>query len=93
MKSKLQGHLAQPITGVSSFIKSPSPQFQSPVAIISFAVYAMYAYGGIETSSGLLDKMKNPRKYVLGIFICGLATNWAQVWARRTLIFIIIAFT
>lgn len=92
------GHLAQPISG-EAFIKAPNPQFQSPIAIMSFIVYAMFAYGGIESSSGLIDKMKNPRKnypkavlivagvmtflYVLGIFICGLATNWTKVMGSK----------
>ncbi|QBP18967.1 glutamate/gamma-aminobutyrate family transporter YjeM [Acetilactobacillus jinshanensis] len=85
----------QPIHGVSSFIKSPNPQFQSPIAIISFIVYAMFAYGGMESSSGFLDKLKHPRKdypkammwvagimssfYVLGMLLCGFGTNWKQV--------------
>lgn len=56
----------------------------------------MFAYGGLEATSGFLDRMKHPRKqfpkammitaasmvclYVFGIFICGLATNWAHVF-------------
>ena len=89
------GHLAQPIHGASSFIKSPNPAFQSPIAIMSFIVYAMFAYSGMESSSGFIDKMKHPQKqypramiwvaivetvlYILGILICGLATNWLKV--------------
>ncbi|XIF20621.1 MAG: glutamate/gamma-aminobutyrate family transporter YjeM [Acetilactobacillus jinshanensis] len=55
----------------------------------------MFAYGGMESSSGFLDKLKNPRKnypkamlwvagimmslYVLGMILCGMGTNWKQV--------------
>ena len=89
------GRLAQPIHGASSFIKSPNPAFQSPIAIMSFIIYAMFAYGGMESSSGFIDKMKHPQKqfpramiwvaivettlYIIGILICGLATNWNKV--------------
>lgn len=90
------GQLAQPMHGISSFVKSPNVQFRSPIAVMSFAVYAMFAYGGLEATSGFLDRMKNPRKefpramlitafsmmalYVFGILICGLATKWAVVF-------------
>lgn len=35
------GQLAQPIHGMKDFITSPNPQFQTPIAIISFVVYAI----------------------------------------------------
>ncbi len=92
------GQIAQPIHGVKSFIKSPSPAFQSPITVMSFIIYAMFAYSGMESTSGMIDKMKHPQKqfpkamiwtaiiemtlYVLGIFICGLATNWNQVMGK-----------
>ncbi|GLB46117.1 glutamate/gamma-aminobutyrate family transporter YjeM [Philodulcilactobacillus myokoensis] len=91
----INGHLAQPIHGMNTFIKSPNPAFQSPVAIMSFIIYAMFAFGGMESSSGFIDKMKNPQRdfpkamiwvaivmttlYIVGIFVCGLATNWLKV--------------
>lgn len=93
------GQLAQPIHGISSFIKSPNPQFQSPVAIMSFIVYAIFAYGGAEATSGMIDKLKNPRKtfpkamiysavimtvlYLLGIFICGITVNWNEILSSK----------
>lgn len=43
------GQLAQPITGWQSFIISPNKDFQTPITIISFVVYAVFAYGGMET--------------------------------------------
>lgn len=86
---------AQPIHGITSFIKSPNPQFESPIAVLSFIVYAMYAYGGIESSSGFIDKLRHPHKDyarsiliiamlmvffdVFGIFMCGASINWQHV--------------
>lgn len=85
------GHLAQPMTG-ASFIKSPNPQFQTPIAIISFVVYAIFAYGGLETMGGITDSLDNPEKtfprgltiamvvmtslYLIAIVACGFSANW-----------------
>ena len=44
------GQLAQPITGWQSFIISPNKSFQTPITIISFVVYAVFAYGGWKPS-------------------------------------------
>ena len=89
------GQLAQPMTGIRSLLISPNPQFKSPVAISSFIVYAMFAYGGIEAVSGLISKLKTPRKtfpkamiysavimvilYIFSIFMCGYSINWTSV--------------
>src|SRR5699024_10580740 len=86
------GVLAQGITGVESFTTSPNSNFQSPIAIISFLVYAIFAYGGLETTSGVIDSVDKPEKtypkalitamvlmtalYVVNIFMCGVAVNW-----------------
>ena len=50
------------IHGTSSFIESPNPAFKTPIAIISFVVYAIFAYGGMENLGGVTDSMKNPAK-------------------------------
>ncbi|QBP18570.1 glutamate/gamma-aminobutyrate family transporter YjeM [Acetilactobacillus jinshanensis] len=89
------GAFSQPIHGASSFIHSPNPQFQSPLAIVSFIIYAMFAYSGLEASSGFIDKLRSPRKdyprammwvagimmvlYAVGMFVCGMGTNWKKV--------------
>lgn len=89
------GHLAQPVTGIGSFINSPNPQFTSPIAVISFMVYAVFAYAGTETLGGVTDNMKDPAKtfprgliistviitvmYSLSIFLWGITTNWHSV--------------
>lgn len=85
------GHLAQPLTG-ASFIKSPNPAFTSPIAIVSFVVYALFAYGGLETMGGVTDSLDNPEKtfprgltiamvlmttlYLIAILACGFSANW-----------------
>ncbi len=88
------GHLAEPITS-SSLVHSPNPAFQSPIAVISFIVYALFAYGGLETSAGVIDSVDKPEKtfpralitamiwmtalYVLNIIMCGVAANWGKL--------------
>lgn len=89
------GHLQQPITGISSFVKSPNPQFSSPIAVMSFVVYAIFAYAGMESLSGLVDDLDQPEKtfpkgimfaaffitifYSLSIFLWGISANWDKV--------------
>lgn len=87
------GQLAEPITA-QNLVHSPNPAFQSPIAVISFIVYALFAYGGLETTSGVIDSVKKPEKtyprgliiamimmtglYVVNIFMCGVAVNWSK---------------
>ena len=89
------GHLAQPVQHLSDFALSPSSQFQTPIALISFMVYAVFAYGGLESLGGVTDSLKNPEKtfpkaimisgviiavgYSLSIFLWGISTNWQSV--------------
>ncbi len=56
------GKLMQPITGMGSFIHSPNADFQTPVAVISFMIYAIFAYGGMESISGVIDNVKKPER-------------------------------
>ena len=90
-----KGALVQPVHGIKSFIVSPNPQFQTPLSIMSFIVYAVFAYGGIESVSGIIDKLKNPEKtfpramiisailmtlmYSVSIFLCGFSINWGRI--------------
>lgn len=89
------GHMAQPIHGLSSFVQSPNAQFQSPVALVSFIVYAVFAYAGTESMGGVTDNMDKPEKtfprglvisaliitlgYSLTIFLWGISTNWQKI--------------
>lgn len=85
------GQLAEPIT-TQTLTHSPNPAFQSPIALVSFIVYALFAYGGLETSAGVIDSVDKPEKtypramivamvvmtalYVLNILMCGVVANW-----------------
>ena len=94
------GVLAQGITGIKSFTTSPNSNFQSPIAIISFLVYAIFAYGGLETTSGVIDSVDKPEKtypkalitvmilmtlfYLILITMCGISTNWHSVLGKSS---------
>lgn len=89
-----KGQLAEPLT-TSALIQSPNVNYTTILASLSFVVFAVFAYGGIEVVGGLVDQTENPEKtfpkgvsvsaliisvgYSLGIFICGIFTNWADI--------------
>jgi amino acid transporter len=89
------GHLAQPITSVQTFFHSPKAGYQTPIGVLSFVVFAIFAYGGIEVVGGLVDQTDKPERtmpkaitvaaiiiavaYSLGIFLIGIFTNWHSV--------------
>lgn len=89
------GQLAQPINSVQDFVHSPNPMFVSPIAIFSFVVYAIFAYGGMETMGGIVDDLDKPTRnfprgiiiatiiisvfYSLSIFFWGISTNWGKI--------------
>ena len=88
------GALAEPIKGATSFIKSPNKDFGSPIAVLSFIVYAIFAYSGMEAMGGVMDSVDKPHKtfpkaliiatllitvlYSLSIFLWGISTNWQR---------------
>ncbi|MEG0731549.1 MAG: glutamate/gamma-aminobutyrate family transporter YjeM [Vagococcus sp.] len=87
-----KGQLAEPVT-VTSFIKSPNPDYGSIISVFSFLVFAIFAYGGLEIIGGLVDETENAEVnfpkgikisaivitlgYAVGIFIMGIFTNWS----------------
>lgn len=88
------GHFEQPITA-SAFVKSPNPAFTNPVATLSFVVYAIFAYAGMESLSGMIDNIEEPEKtfpkgllissiliavaYSFMILLWGVSVNWKDV--------------
>ena len=94
------GHLAEPLAGGQGFVEAPNPKYQSIFPILSFLVFALFAYGGIEAVGGLVDETENAEKtfpkgvaisafvisiaYSLGIFLCGIFTNWADVLSSKS---------
>lgn len=87
----LNGKMAEPLSVKALFV-SPNQDFTTMIAIFSFLVYAIFAYGGLEVVGGLVDETENaavtfPRGitisaviiaagYAIGIFIMGAFTNW-----------------
>ena len=86
----------QPILNIArDFTTSPNPAYQTPLSILSFLTFAIFAFGGLEVLGGLVDQTENAEKtfpkgltisaiviavgYALGIFACGMFTNWNNV--------------
>lgn len=85
------GHMAEPVS-FGAFFKSPNPDYKSIFSILSFLVFAIFAYGGIEAVGGLVNETEKPEKnfpkgltmaaiiisigYAVGIFITGAFINW-----------------
>lgn len=94
------GHFAQPILSLHSFVASPNHAYGTPVAMLSFIVFALFAYGGIEVVGGLVDQTEHAEKvfpkgvtisaiiiaiaYSLGIFLVGIFVNWNHVLASNS---------
>ncbi len=92
--------LAQPIKKATDFFSSPNPEYESMIAVLSFSVFAIFAYGGIEVVGGLVDETENPTKtfpkgiilaatvisigYSLGILMCGVFTNWSEALSFKS---------
>ena len=90
------GHLEQPFLGVESLKTPLNVAYQGNIImILSFIVYALFAYGGIEAVGGLVDKTENPKKnfpkgivtaalvivvgYALLIMLVGSFTNYDEI--------------
>ncbi|MCG4734506.1 glutamate/gamma-aminobutyrate family transporter YjeM, partial [Casaltella massiliensis] len=77
------------------FTNSPNPAYQTPVTVLSFLTFAIFAFGGLEVLGGLVDQTENAEKtfpkgltlaaivisvgYAIGIFACGTFTNWGDI--------------
>jgi amino acid transporter len=71
------GHFAQPL----NFTLSPNPGYQSGMAMLSFVVFAIFAYGGIEAVGGLVDKTDKPEKnFAKGIIIAAIVISSVTRW-------------
>lgn len=85
------GHFAEPVS-VEAFIVPQNPAFQSPMQLISFALYAVFAYAGLEQMGGLMTDIDKAEKtypraaliattvigigYAVSILLWGVTTNW-----------------
>lgn len=94
------GQLQQPFEGFESLKTPLNASYQgSPIAILSFIVYALFAYGGIEAVGGLVDKTENPEKnfpkgiisaamvivagYAFLIMLVGSFTNYSEILGSK----------
>lgn len=84
-------HTAQGFN-IHQFLHSPNPSYQSPLGVLGFVVFAIFAYGGLEAIGGLVDQTENPKKtfpkgikisafvivigYAIGILSIGFFVNW-----------------
>lgn len=91
------GQMEQAVT-MHALTHSPNPSFSSPLAVMSFVVYAVFAYAGIESIGGMMDDIDQPEKtfpkglliatflvtlsYALMIFLWGISTNWSEVLGK-----------
>jgi amino acid transporter len=93
--------IATPSTPVSSLLTTPSvtesTSFlnQGFFVQVSFLIYAIFAFGGMETASGLVNKMQQPEKklpkalilstlaiassYIFGILAVGVFSQWQSL--------------
>lgn len=78
-----------------SLSTSPHAEYQSATGILSFMTFAIFAFGGLEAVGGLVDQTENAEKtfpkgvtisaivisvgYAVGIFACGMFTNWNEI--------------
>ncbi len=78
-----------------SLTTAPSAEYQSTTGILSFMTFAIFAFGGLEAVGGLVDQTENAEKtfpkgvtisaivisvgYAIGIFACGMFTNWNEI--------------
>lgn len=88
------GHFAEPIHA-KSFIVSTAPGFTTVPEMIAFALYAIFAYAGLEQMGGIIDDVDHAEKnypkatifataiigigYALSILLWGATTNWTDL--------------
>ena len=90
-----KGQLHEPVGGIQSFIVSPNPSYHGFLPTLSFLVFAIFAYGGLEAIGGLVEDTHEshitfPKAvtisafviaigYSIGIFLCGVFINWGNI--------------
>lgn len=92
------GHLAQNFSFSDLFSNSPNLDYHGIIPVLSFVVFAVFAFGGLEVVGGLVDQTQNPEKtlpraiigssliivigYSLLIFVMGMFTNWEFAFTK-----------
>lgn len=67
-----KGEFAQPIEGISSFVSSPNAEHGDIFFVLGFVVFALFAYGGPESLSSLVEKAKSPKVFAKGVLISAI---------------------
>jgi amino acid transporter len=86
---------AEPVT-MHNLLSSPRTGYQSPSEMLSFIIFAVYAYAGIEALGSVSDRMKNAKRnfplamlcgaiaitviYGVLILLWGASSNWQQMF-------------
>ncbi|KRL98854.1 glutamate/gamma-aminobutyrate family transporter YjeM [Liquorilactobacillus satsumensis] len=92
--------LAEPISLPKSLLVSPRKSYQSVSQTVSFVIFAVYAFAGIEALGGVSDRMKNAKRnfafamalgailitviYALFIFMWGASANWTKTFTASS---------
>lgn len=95
-----RGQFAQPITA-SGFFHATNPNYNSLTGIFAYITMAIFACGGLESASGLVDKTEKPEKnfrkailicsvvitigYSLAVFCIGMFMNWQESLSDSTI--------
>lgn len=93
---KFQQHLD--FNGVQSLFMGPNTSYNNPLAAVGFLVFAIFILGGMESSGGLVDKVKNPKRnvpramilsgiiiallYIVIVIISGMAVSWSDAFDK-----------
>lgn len=83
-------------TGMSSLFIGPNKAYSTTFSALAFLVFAIFVLGGMESSAGLIDQVKNPKKtvpkamissgviiavlYIVIIIISGMSVNWNKAF-------------
>ncbi|WP_288761683.1 glutamate/gamma-aminobutyrate family transporter YjeM [uncultured Lacticaseibacillus sp.] len=86
---------AEPVTA-QSMLHSPRSGYQSPAQMLSFIIFAVYAFAGIEALGSVSDRMRNARRnfpramvagavaitliYAVLILLWGASSNWQSMF-------------
>lgn len=85
-------------TKVSSYFYGPNKDYASFLPALSFMVFSIFTFAGMETSCGLVDQVKDAKKnvpkaiivstiiitalYILVILILGVVCNWNDTFGK-----------
>lgn len=88
-----KGQFAQPVTA-GSFTHALNPSYNSVSGFFAYITMAIFAYGGMESATGLVDQVDKPEKnfrkaimissiviaigYALATFCIGMYMNWSK---------------